>query len=74
VKIQILDQGCGIPEKELRAIFEPFYESTRTATGAGGTGLGLALSSTIIQRHKGRITAGNRPEGGAIFEVIMENA
>ena len=69
VKIQILDQGCGIPEKELRAIFEPFYESTRTATGAGGTGLGLALSSTIIQRHKGRITAGNRPEGGAIFEV-----
>ena len=71
VKIQVIDQGCGIPEKELGAIFEPFYESTRTATGAGGTGLGLALSTKIIERHKGRITAGNRPEGGATFEVIM---
>ena len=65
LKIQVLDQGCGIPEKELGAIFEPFYESTRTATGAGGSGLGLALSTNIIRRHQGRITAANKPEGGA---------
>lgn len=74
VKIQIIDQGCGIPEKELRAIFEPFYESTRTASGAGGTGLGLALSTKIIQHHKGHITATNRTEGGAVFEIVLPKA
>lgn len=74
LKIQVIDQGCGIPEKELGAIFEPFYESTRTATGAGGSGLGLALSTNIIRRHQGRITAANKPEGGAIFEILLPNA
>ncbi|NTV68984.1 MAG: PAS domain S-box protein [Azonexaceae bacterium] len=69
--IQVIDEGCGIPEKELGAIFEPFYESSRTATGAGGTGLGLALCKAIVKRHKGEITAANRPQGGAIFEVSL---
>jgi PAS domain S-box-containing protein len=69
--IQIIDEGCGIPEKELTAIFEPFYESSRTSTGAGSTGLGLALCKAIVERHKGKLTAANRPEGGSIFEVIL---
>lgn len=71
LSIQVIDEGCGIPEKELSAIFEPFYQSSRTTTGAGGTGLGLALCKNIVERHKGRITAANRPEGGAIFEVVL---
>lgn len=71
LSIQVIDQGCGIPEKELDAIFEPFYESTRTATGAGGTGLGLALCKSIVLRHKGRISASNQPTGGAMFEIIL---
>lgn len=71
ISIQVIDQGCGIPEQELKAIFEPFYESTRTATGAGGTGLGLPLSKSIVGRHKGTLTASNRPEGGSIFEVTL---
>lgn len=68
---QIIDQGCGIPESEIKAIFEPFYQSSRTATGAGGTGLGLPLSRAIIKRHKGSLTASNRPEGGAMFVVML---
>jgi PAS domain S-box-containing protein len=71
LSIQVIDEGCGIPEKELAAIFEPFYESSRTASGAGGTGLGLALCKTIVERHKGKLTAINRPGGGAIFEVTL---
>ncbi len=71
ISIQVIDQGCGIPEKELNAIFEPFYESSRTATGAGVTGLGLPISKNIVGRHKGTLTATNRPEGGAIFEVTL---
>lgn len=69
--VQVIDAGCGIPEKEASAIFEPFYESSRTSTGAGGTGLGLPLCKAIVKRHKGSITVRNRPEGGSIFEVIL---
>lgn len=69
--IQVIDEGCGLPEQEIRAIFEPFYQSSRTASGAGGTGLGLALCRAIVQRHRGMLSAANRPEGGAVFEVIL---
>jgi signal transduction histidine kinase len=71
LSIQGIDEGCGLPENELQAIFEPFYESSRTATGAGGTGLGLARCRTIVQRHLGCLTGANRPEGGAVFEITL---
>lgn len=71
LSIQVIDEGCGIPEKELAAIFEPFYESSRTASGAGSTGLGLALSKTIVERHQGTLRAMNRPQGGAVFVVTL---
>ena len=69
--LRIIDEGCGIPPGELAAIFEPFYESSRTATGAGSTGLGLPLSRLIVERHGGMLTARNREEGGAVFEIRM---
>ena len=71
IVIQVIDQGCGIPEQELDAIFEPFYQSSRTDTGEGGTGLGLALCRVIVNRHKGIISAQNREEGGAILSVVL---
>lgn len=71
LRIQVIDEGCGIPDKELDAIFEPFYESTRTATGGGGTGLGLSLCKSIIKRHQGKLIVRNRQEGGAIFEILL---
>lgn len=71
IVFQVIDEGCGIPEKEMQAIFEPFYESSRTATGAGKTGLGLPLCRSIVHSHKGILTAANRPEGGAIFEIRL---
>lgn len=69
--IQVIDEGCGVPEKEMNAIFEPFYESSRTFTGAGGTGLGLALCKSIVERHRGVITISNRAEGGAMVEITL---
>lgn len=71
LSLQIIDQGCGIPESEINAIFEPFYQSSRTANGAGGTGLGLPLSRNIIQRHRGTLRLSNRPEGGVIAEILL---
>jgi len=71
ISIQVIDEGCGIPESEKNAIFEPFYQSTRTASGAGGTGLGLPLCKNIVLRHRGVIAVSNRPQGGAVFEITL---
>jgi two-component system sensor histidine kinase ChiS len=66
----ITDQGIGIPEDELEAIFSPFTQSTRTKTKAGGTGLGLAIAKEIIESHHGRIWAENNPNIGATFSFV----
>lgn len=71
LSIQVIDEGCGVPEKEMSAIFEPFYESSRTASGAGGTGLGLELCRNVVNRHQGQLSVANRPEGGAVFEILL---
>lgn len=71
VLFEILDQGCGIPENEIKVVFEPFYQSSRTGTGAGGTGLGLPLSQSIVARHGGSIKLENRAEGGLCCQVLL---
>lgn len=71
ISFKVIDQGCGVPESEIKAIFEPFYESTRTASGAGGTGLGLPLSRSIVHRHRGSIAVANQAGGGVVCEVIL---
>lgn len=67
VAFRVLDNGCGIPEKELFAIFEPFHESSRTRDGAGSQGLGLPLCKLIAERHGGTLSAANNPSGGGRF-------
>ncbi|MES2214635.1 MAG: hybrid sensor histidine kinase/response regulator [Pseudomonadota bacterium] len=66
------DNGVGIPPKELVVIFEAFKQSSRTKTGAGGTGLGLALCTKIIKMHHGRIWAENNADGiGSTFHFQL---
>jgi len=62
VEIRVFDNGPGISGGSPERLFEPFY-----TTKANGMGMGLAVSRTIIEAHKGRIWAENRPEGGACF-------
>ena len=66
VTLAVCDNGPGITD--LDALFEPFY----TTKGAGdGLGLGLAISSSIVGDLGGRLKARNRPEGGAVFEMVL---
>jgi two-component system, NtrC family, C4-dicarboxylate transport sensor histidine kinase DctB len=58
------DNGPGI--KDLEKLFEPFYT---TKPAGEGVGLGLAISSGIINDHGGRLTARNGTDGGAVFEL-----
>lgn len=66
VTLSVLDNGTGIADFD--ALFEPFYT---TKTAGDGLGLGLAISSSIVGDLGGRLTARNRPEGGAVFEVQL---
>lgn len=67
LEIAVRDRGPGIPEGELESIFEKFVQSSRTRTGAGGKGLGLAICRQIVRLHGADIRATNHPEGGAVF-------
>jgi len=66
VRVTVQDCGHGIPAGELERIFEPFVTTKQT-----GLGLGLAVCSTIIRSHHGRLIAENLPSGGASFSFEL---
>lgn len=66
-RARVINWGLGIPEQELEKIFDKFVQSSKTSTGAGGTGLGLALCKEIMQLHGGRIWAESRNSGETVF-------
>ena len=65
VEVAVEDDGPGIPESELEAVFTPFrrLESSRNRE-TGGTGLGLTIARNILRAHGGDVVLRNRPEGG----------
>jgi len=67
IKVSVIDEGIGIPEDELKTVFDKFIQSKKTKTGAGGTGLGLAICKEIIEAHHGSIWAINNDKKGATF-------
>ena len=69
--IRISDQGVGIPEDELKSVFDKFIQSSTTKTGAGGTGLGLAICKEILEAHNGKIWAENNAENGSTFSFLL---
>ena len=71
VELIVEDDGPGIDAKIIDQVFDPFV--TTKAPGQG-TGLGLAVCHTIVERLGGQIDAGNREQGGAVFEVWLPAA
>lgn len=71
VRVQVSDQGPGVPPAELESIFNKFIQSSGTKTGAGGTGLGLAICREIMHAHQGEIRAENAVGGGAVFSFTF---
>jgi two-component system, OmpR family, sensor histidine kinase CpxA len=68
--LSVRDNGPGVPEDCLHAIFQPFYRINGNADAPGGNGLGLAIAAEAIRLHRGRIRAENlRPAG---LEIIIQ--
>jgi len=69
---QVADQGSGIPDTEKKKIFSKFYRIGDEATRrTKGTGLGLYLTSKIVQQHKGRLSIKNNVPHGAVFQITL---
>lgn len=73
VRIQIEDEGEGIPPDALPYIFERFYKAdkARTRGAAGGTGLGLAIVKNIVDAHRGTISATSTVGQGTTFSILL---
>jgi two-component system, OmpR family, sensor kinase len=67
VVIEVRDNGSGIPDEELAYIFESF----RSGSSQGGTGMGLAIVKAIVEAHGGAVSAENLPGGGASFRLRL---
>jgi two-component system sensor histidine kinase KdpD len=72
VRLQVLDEGDGIPPAELERIFDKFYRVRKADKVRAGTGLGLAISRGFIEAMHGTIAAANRTDGtGAVFTLTL---
>jgi two-component system sensor histidine kinase KdpD len=67
--VRVVDQGPGIPERDLERVFEPFYR--RTGDPSSGAGLGLAIARGFAAANDGRVWAESRPGQGATFALAL---
>jgi signal transduction histidine kinase len=65
-EVAVEDSGPGIPPDKAQQIFEPFF-----TTKDAGMGMGLSIARTIVASHRGRISAANLREGGAVFRFTV---
>jgi signal transduction histidine kinase len=66
VQIEVTDTGCGIPPDQLEEIFNPFFTTKNT-----GSGLGLSISSQIVQDHKGYVDVKSQLGKGSSFFINL---
>ncbi|WNR42480.1 ATP-binding protein [Paenibacillus roseipurpureus] len=73
IRIEIADEGKGIPAEDLPFIFERFYKAdkARTRGSSGGTGLGLAIVKNIIDSHQGSVTVQSVWGQGSTFTIWL---
>ncbi|HWR96987.1 MAG TPA: PAS domain S-box protein [Candidatus Methanoperedens sp.] len=66
VRITVEDTGCGIPRENLQRMFDPYF-----TTKEGGTGLGLAVTYSIVGQHGGQVLVASEPGRGTAFSVYI---
>jgi signal transduction histidine kinase len=66
--VRIRDSGVGIPPENMERIFDPFFTTKEVGQG---TGLGLSVSHSIVEKHKGKIEVESVPGAGSTFNVLL---
>lgn len=66
-----MDEGPGIPQDDLKVLFQPFGRGRSTAVSVEGTGLGLYVVKQIVLAHGGRIDVESEPGHGSTFRVYL---
>ena len=74
VRVEVRDQGTGIPEYAQGKVFEKFYSLARPQSQKKSTGLGLAFVKEIATLHRGKIELANAPGGGALAVLSLPRA
>lgn len=70
--VKVADQGPGFQEQDLEKIFEPFTRlSAKPTAGEPSTGLGLALTKSVVEEHGGKLELESRPGEGATFTIEL---
>ena len=70
LSLEISDRGPGVPEHDLKRVFDKFYRIP-IPEGTGGTGLGLSICKGIVEAHRGSIHAENRSGGGLRIVILL---
>ncbi|WP_437618114.1 ATP-binding protein [Sorangium sp. So ce1151] len=74
-EVRVRDRGPGVPEGALVDIFKPFYRvDDHRARGAGGTGIGLAITQRAVLLHGGEVEASNADGGGLVVALRLPAA
>jgi PAS domain S-box-containing protein len=68
VRLSVRDTGCGMDDQTIRRIFDPFFT---TKPVGEGTGMGLAITDSIVRAHGGAITVSSEVGGGTLFQVYL---
>lgn len=72
LKILIADKGIGIPKNDLEHIFERFYTVNKAhSRKMGGSGLGLSIVKTIVEKHFGKISVNSELGKGTVFTILL---
>ncbi len=71
LRLEVVDQGCGIPEESLACIFDPYFTTKEFGETTRGMGLGLTIVQRIVHLHHGRISVKSQYGQGTTFTIDL---
>ena len=71
VRLQVIDNGIGIPSESIPRLFDRFYRVHNYSVNIEGTGLGLSIVKLAVEQHGGTVKVESEPGQGTIFTLLL---